>query len=124
MYRNLFILFTVICLSGLIGCGLNLWSAGKQWWFRRPHDDLGRLTAQHRLRQQFLPFVVVLGLATVAVAVLVFSNAGNRPMSVTGWILYGVLWTFLIGSVLASVDQRWFDEKVRNGWNGVERRSQ
>lgn len=127
MYRNLFVLFTTISLAGLVACGLNLWNAGKQWYFRRPNDDLGRLTARHRLRQQGLPFIVVTGLSTVAFAVLALSDAGNAPSSATGWILYGVLWLFLIASVAASADQRWFDDRIRNDlgtWDGTDRRKQ
>lgn len=122
MYRNLFLLFTALSFVGLVACGANLWGAAKQWYFRRPGDGLGRITARHRFRQQGLPFVVSLGLSVVAVAVLTFSQLGERPTTPTGWILYGVLWTFLISAVLASVDQRVFDQRIMHEWDGIERR--
>jgi hypothetical protein len=113
VYRALFSLFSLIALVGLLVCARNLWGAARLWYQMRPENGLGAYTARKRFVWQAVLFGMALSLTFLAVAVLLFANPGNAPRSITGWILYGVLWYFLSGVVFLSVDQRVFDRHVK-----------
>jgi hypothetical protein len=125
MYRALFGLFAVTAPIALLMCLGNLLSASRTWYRKRPSNGLGAFTARWRFYWQLTLFGFCLCLNALVTAVFLFSDPGNAPRNASGWVLYGVLWFFLVGTTFLSVGQRYYEHRIKSypAWDGTERRT-